>query len=210
MVRAVTKLAGLLLLAELAACAGTSTEGGGAGNGDPFGLPGEEKPPPAQGAGAFTVQSMTPASAGKACPVGKSTVGIPEASATEMLDGDTYLHHITDGENAATVHCQVSGAATFSFAGVMQRGGSSLEIGNGMLAADRRGTANIKLSASGTLPSVLASSGACSIDASVGPGKNFQVKRGSMWASFSCASVEAAPSDDCSATGFFVLENCQE
>jgi hypothetical protein len=205
-----TKLGGLLLLAELAACAGTSTDGGGTGDGDPFGFPGGETPPPAQGAFAFTVQSASPAPAGKACPVTNGTVGIPEAPAAEELDGDTYLHHITDGEDAASVHCQVSGASSFIFAGAMQHTGSSLEIGNGVLHADRKGTANIKLGAVATLPGVLSSGGACVIDAAVGPGQNFQVKRGSMWASFSCASVEAAPSDYCSATGFFVLENCQK
>jgi hypothetical protein len=208
MERALTKFGLLALLGGLAACAGTSKDGGG--NRAPFDLPGSETPAPAQGAGAFTVLSASPAPAGKVCPVVVGTAALPEVPETEALDADTYLHHITDGEDSASFHCRVSGASSFTFAGVMQRGGISLEIGDGVLGADRRGTAEIKLGAATTLPSVLSSDGACSIDASLRPDANFQVKRGSIWAGFSCPSVQAPPSDYCTATGFFVLENCEQ
>jgi hypothetical protein len=39
---------------------------------------------------------------------------------------------------------------------------------------------------------------------------NFQVQPGAMWASFSCAAVVAEPSDYCTASGIFVLENCEQ
>ena len=38
----------------------------------------------------------------------------------------------------------------------------------------------------------------------------YQAKAGSMWASFACPSVEAPPSEYCTASGFFVLENCEQ
>lgn len=210
MQRVMTMLAVAALFGGLGACAGTRTDGGGGASGDPFGLPGNEPPPPAQGAARFTVTSAAPVPAGKSCPVVDATVGIPQVSAMQALDADTYLRHIVDGEDAASFRCRVSGASTFTFAGAMQRAGTSLEIGNGMLGADHQGTADIKLGAASTLPGVLASGGSCTVDAAAGMGANFQVKPGSIWASFSCSSVEAAPSDFCAATGFFVLENCEQ
>jgi hypothetical protein len=50
----------------------------------------------------------------------------------------------------------------------------------------------------------------CIVNAAADATNKFQVKAGSMWAEFSCPSVEAAPNEYCTANGFFVLENCEQ
>jgi hypothetical protein len=193
----------------LAACAGTSSDGGGGGGIIPD-LTGGVRPPPAQGASVFTVQSASPAPAGKTCPVVTSTGAIPEVAGIGALDADTYQEKIVDGDHAAQVRCKVAvGADGSSFEGLLQLGARSFSIQNGVLGADRKGTADVNLRDDTALSVTFSSGGPCTIDGAAGVSNNFQVKAGSMWASFSCPSVEAAPSDYCRASGFFVLENCE-
>ena len=51
---------------------------------------------------------------------------------------------------------------------------------------------------------------ACTINAAKADGNNFQVRPGSMWASYDCTSVESQPSSSCASDGFFVFENCEQ
>jgi hypothetical protein len=139
-----------------------------------------------------------------------STTGIPAPTGAGDLDADTYLHKVIDGEDAAVFKCKVLGTSTFSFEATMQQAGRGLVITNGTLGEDRTGSADVTLTDSQHLATSLASSAPCKVDAAMGPVNNFQVKAGSMWASFDCATVEAQPSDSCKASGFFVLENCDQ
>jgi hypothetical protein len=171
-------------------------------------------PPPAQGAFIASVNSVSPSPAGKACPAGAAfTYDVPnetETKPTEVLSASTYLHKIIDGEDASTVRCQVSGSSTFTFSGRISLGGKALEISDGMLGADKKGTARITVTNSSRISTSLSAPSAnCTIGV-VNTNGAPQVKAGSMWASFSCASVEAQPSDYCKADGFFVLENCDQ
>jgi hypothetical protein len=175
-------------------------------------------PPASQGAFIASVRSVSPAPVGKMCPSGAAlTFDVPNINDTkpaEVLDGDTYLHKIIDGEDTSTVNCSVKGKSTFTFGGRIALGPRAIEISNGTMGANMKGTARITLTDSGmpgfshalSAPSVTS----CTIDASAMTASGFQVKAGSMWASFSCSSVEAQPSDYCKADGFFVLENCSQ
>jgi hypothetical protein len=126
----------------------------------------------------------------------------------EALDQDTYLHRTIDGENNAQVSCRVTGS---SFSGRIVLGGRALSISSGTLGADKKGTAQITVTNSESLSTSLISPTAnCTVNAAKDGSNNFQVKGGSMWASFSCPSVEAAPNEYCTAGGFFVLENCEQ
>lgn len=176
-------------------------------------------PPASQGAIWVAIQSNSPAPAGKSCPSGTSTSYDvpnvdPQIIPSEVLDDDTYLHWIVDGQNQSSVSCTVKGGDTFSFSGRLKgptKGGlGSIEISDGTLDATHKGTATITISDTAALSQSLASpSAACTIDAVKGNG-NHQVQPGSIWASFTCSSVEAQPSDYCKAHGFFVLENCAQ
>lgn len=168
--------------------------------------------PPAQGAFVTTIKAPSPAPMGKSCPTSVSfTYDVPrilDTKPTEGLDQDTYLHRIVDGENSAQVSCKVTGS---SFSGRIVLGGRALSISSGTLGADKKGTAQITVTNSESLSTSLISPTAnCTVDAAGTASNKFQVKGGSMWASFSCPSVEAAPNEYCTAGGFFVLENCEQ
>jgi hypothetical protein len=149
---------------------------------------------------------------GKSCPTSVSfTYDVPrilDTKPTEGLDQDTYLHRIVDGESSAQVSCKVTGS---SFSGRIVLGGRALSISSGTLGADKKGTAQITVTNSESLSTSLISPTAnCIVDAAGTATNKFQVKGGSMWASFTCPSVEAAPNEYCTAGGFFVLENCEQ
>ena len=194
----------------LAACSGTNTDGDGSVGPTDLLDPGHiESPPPAQGASVVSLEPVSPAPAGKTCPAVSVTSAIPDVSGSDMLDSDTYLHHVIDGEGVVVFKCTVVAKATVTFNGAMQQAGHGLQISNGVLAENRKGTADITLLDSQHLSSTLKGT-SCFVDAAAGPGNNFQLKAGSMWASFDCPSLEAAPNDLCRASGFFVLENCAQ
>lgn len=168
--------------------------------------------PPAQGAFITTIRAPSPAPNGKSCPTSvSSTYDVPrilDTKPTEQLDQDTYLHRTVDGENNAQVSCKVSGS---SFSGRIVLGGRALSLANGTLGADKKGTAQITVTNSEALSgSLISPSANCVVNAAKDGTNNFQVKDGSIWASFSCPSVEAPPNEYCTASGFFVLENCDQ
>ena len=165
-------------------------------------------PPPAQGAFLATVKAASSPPNGRSCPSSISfTYDVPSIQATkplEALDENTYLHRTIDGEDNASVSCKVVGSSTFTFKGRIVLGGRALTVASGTLGADKKGTAQVTVTSSENLSGSLISPMAnCLVEA-------YQVKAGSMWASFNCPSVEAPPSDYCSANGFFVLENCEQ
>lgn len=164
--------------------------------------------PAPQGAGVFTLRAPSAAIRGM-CPVESLTSAIPAVSGPGMLDADTYVEHIVDGEDAAAVGCRVEGSSSFSFEGSLGLGPVELRIANGMLGVDKTGIADVVLVDPRNFQGSLMSTASCSIDAATSPGQNFQVKPGSMWASFDCPSVEQAPDVSCAASGIFVLENCE-
>jgi hypothetical protein len=192
--------------------AGGSAHPGGAGSAHLGGAGSASVPPPAQGASHYAVQAPSPASAGKSCPVAALDAAIPDLtnSPTETLTALRYLHKVIDGEDAVVFHCKVSGASTYSFEGSMQQAGRSLTIKNGLLSASEKGTADVTVEDAHALPSRLASSQPCVVSAAPASDNNFQIRPGSMWASFECPTLEAAPSTSCKAEGFFVLENCAQ
>jgi hypothetical protein len=173
-------------------------------------------PPPAQGAFIASVNSVSPAPVGKACPAGAAfTYDVPSIRATmptEVLDENTYLHKTIDGEGGSSVRCSVkAGGGGFTFSGEISLGTRGLELSDGVLGADKKGTARVFVINGEKLSSPLISPMAnCLIDASTSANTAHQVKPGSMWAHFSCPSVESPPSDYCRVEGTVVLENCSQ
>lgn len=188
---------------------GTSSSSAGKGSGS-GGI--DERPPASQGALTVTLKSVSPAPAGKSCPSGTaSTWAIPPVDQpNEALSNVTYLHWLVDGDAGAKVSCKVAASGGgVRFEGKLQQASVALQISEGTLGADRRGTARITVTNSQALTSALSSTADCVVSAARTDG-NLQAQPGSMWASFSCAAVEAPPSDLCAATGIFVLENCDQ
>jgi hypothetical protein len=152
------------------------------------------------------------------CPSGAAlTFDVPsvqDKDPTNVLTGNNYGEKIIDGENSSKVRCTVKGKSTFTFGGRIESGPKSLEITDGTIGADGKGTARVFLTdhqVPGGFSSTLgAPSANCTVDTTKASGGGLQIKAGSMWAAFNCPSVEAQPSDYCKADGFFVLENCSQ
>jgi hypothetical protein len=170
-------------------------------------------PPAAQGAFIVTIGSAGLA-AGKACPSGaSSTFDVPAVRNTnlvEALSSSTYLHSAIDGQGDAKVSCSVKGSSSYTFSGRLSSQGKVLEFSDGTLSNNMMGTARVTLANSQILSGALSSTTAdCTIKV-VTNSKGTQVKAGSIWAEFTCPSLERAPSDACNASGTFVFENCSE
>lgn len=185
-------------------------------------------PPAAQGAFIAEVRSGV---AGRQCPSGASiTYDVPAIAATDpsadcqkrgfascRLDADTYLHHVINGEDGVEASCSVKGKSTFTFEGQVRDGGQGIAISGGTLGADGKGTARITLTKSnspGFSNALSSAPGACTVQAMLqrlpdGQMK-LQAKAGSMWASYSCPVVLHEPGEGCTASGYFVLENCDQ
>jgi hypothetical protein len=135
-----------------------------------------------------------------------------ETKPAEVLDADNYTHKIVDGESGASVSCTVKGSSTFTFAGKISLGDRGLNISDGTIGADKKGTARITVIKSGSpgFPTMISPMANCTIDAAKANGNNYQVKAGSLWARFACPAVESPPSDSCAADGWVVLENCNQ
>jgi hypothetical protein len=206
-----------LVLGTLTGCGGTSSNGGGdedpgPRDDNPFFGP-DPVPPPAQGAVVFSVKPIAPAPAGTSCPASAFTSSVPDTSMApvEALDADNYQHKVIDGDQGAVLRCRVATVADgFEFEANIQLASRSLRLAGGTLSANRTGSAIVTVVDSLQLGESLTSSEPCAVNAAKGNGNNFQVKAGSMWASFTCTSVAAPPSSACAADGFFVLENCTQ
>jgi len=181
-------------------------------------------PPPAQGAFIAEVRSGV---AGRQCPSGASiTYDVPVVSPTDpsadcqkrgftscKLDADTYLHHVINGEDGVEASCSVKGKGPFTFEGQVRSGGQGIAISGGTLGADGKGTARITLTKTNMpgFSSALSSAPAgCTIQATLDEKGKLQAKAGSMWASYTCPVVLHEPGEGCTATGYFVLENCDQ
>jgi len=200
-------------------CGGASKSGGEGPGGAPD--PGDssstgnggrpQHPPPAQG--AFIVTLSTSDASGKTCPSGaSSTFDVPPVLATspaEKLSSTSYQHWVADGDGDSRVACRVQGGSSFAFSGRLERGVEILDITEGVVDGARAGSARITVADGTRLSNALASPGADCVVEVVTTSSGPQIKNGSMWATFSCASLEHAPSDACAAAGTFVLENCE-
>ena len=187
-------------------------------------------PPAAQGAIWVRIQSASPTPTGKSCPSGASTTfDVPHVDPNmkndkgeivdEVLDENTYLHWIIDGQSSSSVSCSVSGGSGgYSFSGRLKgpttsstgkTGIGSIEISSGTLdGTSKKGTATMTIADSADLSQSMASpSAACTVEAVPG---DKTLQPGSMWASFTCSSIESPPADYCTAHGILVLENCSQ
>jgi hypothetical protein len=83
-----------------------------------------------------------------------------------------------------------------------------LDVSDGTLGADKKGTARVAVLDTQQLSQQLAAPSAnCTIDAAT---PNLMVQPGAIWAHFDCATVEAPPANVCKADGEFVFENCAQ
>lgn len=170
-------------------------------------------PQPAQGAFLARVGPPSSPKPDKACPSSSFTYDVPvvrDTNPAEQLSDLNYAHKIVDGEKGSKVSCNVrSSGGGFAFSGSIELGARGLSITGGTLDSSLKGTATITITDAEKLspPQLLAPTGGCTIEA---VGNRLEVAPGHIWAEFNCAYVELAPTSSCSASGVFVLENCQQ
>ena len=157
-------------------------------------------PRPAQGNLTLSIQQLM------GCPTpGKIyQVGNPGAP-TEIDFGDPFI----DGENGATIKCSVRGAGSFTFSGSIQARSKendtvNLSMTNGVINADKTGTATLSVFTPGLGASYSSDMGTCQVTA-------IDVRAGALWAKINCPKIsESSTATSCivGTTTTFVLENC--
>lgn len=167
-------------------------------------LPPEALPIPAQG--AMSVDLIMPCmtlGGSPNCPTTSVTIELPS---DEGPTDNQYPAHLVDGEAGAQVSCRVAGSDTYEVEGVLASGGARLLISSLTLAGDK-GDGVVMFAD----PAQFAESysGSCRF-LTRSPGTSLQIKPGSLWASFDCASLASQGGSARGATGFFILENCEE
>ena len=177
-------------------------------------------PTASQGAIYVTIQSSPSAPSNKNCPSGaSSTYDVPHVDPNamkmgkivdEVLDDNTYLHWIVDGQDKSIVNCSVKGGASgYSFSGRVTgptqanvggtptNGLGSMQITNGTLDGTGKGTATITFSNTAGLSQPLGSppdktftgvSGGGQRSASMAISSRASRSQASCWSNFSCTS----------------------
>lgn len=168
-------------------------------------------PPPAQGAVTLDLSQPVPTVDQMFCPITKVyQVGAKDSKTMATLAPTVQDpgESVISGENGSTISCSVTGGGgNFKFSGSLH---ASTPEGDLILVAFQNGvisgttgTADVSVYTP-QLSSNFAGTG-CTINV-----QNNQVKGGSIWATFSCPQISAAPSGLCgiSADSTIVFENC--
>ena len=178
-------------------------------------------PPPAQGAVSLEIgQPLAPVN-GKNCPVVKTYLVGAVDSTTKKVSAPTATSpglSLISGQNGSKISCSITGGnGNFKFSGSIYAtsddGNSiSLSFSNGVVGPDFTGTADVgvytpQLSANYSSPADMP----CTVQILKGALDAYQIKPGSMWATFACPQVATPPSGLCGilqAQSDFVFENC--
>jgi hypothetical protein len=196
-------MASVLLLCACSGSATPSTDAAGGSSGASGGagaLPGQ---------GALTLQiggpSTTCPEPGMVYPVGK-----PAPSDTDP--GQSVI----DGESGTAISCSVRGTGPYTFSGSMHatstdqgRDPITVTFSNGTVNADKTmGTVSVGVFTPQLDSNFTSGSTPCVVTVI-----DHQVKRGSIWANFSCPSLTSPPSGECSSgvapnVSTLVFENC--
>jgi hypothetical protein len=153
----------------------------------------------------------------KTCPVTQTyQVGALDSTTKMTLAPTTQTpgQSVISGENSSSISCSVTGSkGNFKFSGSLHAitplgDQISLTFTNGIVGPDFTGTADVAVYTP-QLSANFASSMSCTLQILGGAG-NEQIKGGSMWASFACAQIVAAPSGLCgiASASVIVFENC--
>jgi hypothetical protein len=173
-------------------------------------------PPPAQGALTLSVGQPVVHVDGRACPAPGITYQIAATdSKTKMVAAPSSItpgESLISGEQGSKISCSVKKSSSgFAFSGSIhgnsQPSGSvvDLQMQAGTIdATSLSGTVNVTVYTP-ELSGNFASVAPCTVNV-----LQSQIKGGSMWASFSCPTVQYDPSGACGISSFstVVFENC--
>jgi len=174
-------------------------------------------PPPAQGAVTLYLGQTVTHVDGRTCPVTSTYQVAGKDSTTKMIAAPTTTDpgmSVISGQSGSTISCSVKGGkGNFTFSGNLygitpQGDAVSISVSGGTIGADNTGTAQVAIRTP-QLSTTVESTMPCKftiLNGSTGP----QIKGGSMWASFSCDELDAAPSYACgvNSSSTIVFENC--
>lgn len=169
-------------------------------------------PPPPNGRGALYVDVGEPTdSQHSGCQFGTHSANIGGDPAQRYPDQYQFGVRVVNGENHASVKCKVKGSGPYTISGRMSLGAVSLTVDGSVPKANFEGGAsgkgNVYLL---TSPMVGHSIGPIEQDpCTFTP---VDVASGKVWSRFDCPVLQANGQQDtyCSATGFFLFENCEQ
>lgn len=144
-------------------------------------------------------------SCGVANPQPLDDIGSPPPDHTRDSGKRVY-----DGDGGVEASCSVKGSGPWSLSGRITSVNPrvSFILDDGVINTDGSGTATISLSTVAIGDAVTSPPDApCSIRA-VESGGGLLVKSGAAWATFSCSTLKAPPSQTCFVSGEFLFENC--
>jgi hypothetical protein len=165
----------------------------------------EEQPIPSQGAMSVDLINPCMEASSTTCPTTSLTIDLPKA---EGPNSDQYPAHLVDGEAAAQVSCRVAStdADAYEVEGVLASGGTRLLISD-LTIADNQGDGVVMFGDSSQFSESY--TGLCQF-LTREAGTSLQIKAGSLWGSFACSSLTTQGGVARRATGFFILENCDQ
>jgi hypothetical protein len=174
-------------------------------------------PPPAQGAVTLYLGHTVDAVTAMSCPVTAQTyqIGATDSKTKSVLapTASTHGQSVISGEGGSSISCSVAaGGGGYRFSGTLsavtaQGDKISVQFANGTVGSDFTGTADVSV----YTPQLLAgftsvgTMTSCAITV-----QNQQVKKGSIWATFTCPKIASPPSGLCGISGAsaIVFENC--
>lgn len=145
---------------------------------------------------------------GRQCMFGPHEGYVGGDSASKLPDAYNFGTRLVDEENGTSISCRVTGKETFRIRGTAERAGVLLtvtgEVPNAEFEDSQNGEGEVQVRTTSTAGQSLVPLGPCRLTP-------VKVAAGRVWAEFYCPNMEASRQQNtfCSASGFFVFENCE-
>ncbi len=159
--------------------------------------------------GAVRISVNAPDEPGRQCMFGLHEAYVGGDSANKLPDAYNFGTRLVDEENGASISCKVTGSQTFRIRGRAQREGVLLtvtgEVPNAEFEEGQQGEGEVQVLTTSTAGQSLVP-----VEGSPCRLTPVKVAPGRVWAQFHCPVMEASRQQNtfCSASGFFVFENC--
>jgi hypothetical protein len=159
---------------------------------------------------AVRISVNEPEEQGGRCMFGPHEAYVGGDSASKLPDAYNFGTRLVDEENGTTISCRVAGKDTFKIRASAEREGVLLtvtgEVPNAEFEDGQNGEGEVQV-----LSTKTAGQSLVPVEGSPCRLTPVKVAPGRVWAEFYCPNMEASRQQDtfCSASGFFVFENCE-
>jgi hypothetical protein len=139
-----------------------------------------------------------------------NTSGLTKTIGDPAPQGTNPGNRVNDGDSGVKVDCKVSGKSSFSVSASIEQGKSvKFSMSGGTIdKATGKGTFNASLYTPETLGLASDPATPCTFD--LNPAPPYEVNGGTLYATWNCPVMKAAPTTACNASGTIVLEFCED